>query len=262
MHIPVKEWYNAVQTRYSHQKFSTKNIKAYTQKTLENTIYSLNQVYPEVRLELYKSSIQDILPALNGKYGNFTDSPAFLAIIIKDEGKHRWTKAGYIGEAAILEATADGLGTCWIGANFVQRKSLININLQPGEQLIAVSPLGYSSEGYSFTRHFISKLFPNRDRKDLELLCPNGYNDEWPGWVKNAIQTARAAPSRLNRQPWRFYYGDDRIVVDCAGEPSEYKRLECGIALLHIQIGAMDGGAEGNIEFGEVGLASFVKKHY
>jgi hypothetical protein len=36
--------------------------------------------------------------------------------------------------------------------------------------------------------------------------------------------------------------------------------LDCGIALLHLEIGALDGGVEGKIEFGEMGIASFIKE--
>jgi hypothetical protein len=49
-------------------------------------------------------------------------------------------------------------------------------------------------------------------------------------------------------------------VVDCKGNSSAYKKLECGIALLHLEIGALDGGAEGRIEFGNMGIASFIKE--
>ena len=259
MDIPVKRWYEAVQSRYSQQKYMSKEIKAFTLKSLEKKIKGLNESHPEVRVEIFKKSIKDILPALKGKYGNFTESPAFMAFIISNQGENRWTKMGYVGEAAVLEATALGLGSCWIGARYIAERSNINLNLKSGEDLVAVSPIGYSSENYNLTRHFISKLFPHRDRKDVKELCPDGYDSDWPGWVKNAIKMGSYAPSRLNRQPWRFYYGDGELVVDCKGEPSAYKRLECGIALLHLEVGALDGGVDGHIEYGGIGLASFVR---
>jgi len=260
MNIPVKRWYEAVQTRYSQQKFMEKDIKAFTLKSLQKKLKELNDIYPEIRVEIFKKSIKDILPALKGKYGNFTDSPAFMAFIINDNGENSWTKMGYIGEAAVLEATALGLGTCWIGARYIPDRTRLNLNLKRGERLVAVSPLGYSSENYNLTRHFISKLFPHRDRKDVKALCPDGYDSDWPGWVKNAIKMGSYAPSRLNRQPWRFYYGESKLVVDSKGEPTAYKRMECGIALLHVEIGALDGGVSGRIEYGGLGLASFIRE--
>lgn len=261
MDIPVKRWYEAVKNRYAQQKYMLKEIKPFTLKSLSKKLAELSNVYPEVRLEVYQKSIKEILPALRGKYGEFTDSPAFLAIILKDKGKNRWLKAGYIGEAAILEATALGLGTCWIGAHYLPEYTKVELNLKKDEKLVAVSPIGYSSENYNLTRNFISKLFPHRDRRNLADLCPDGYDQDWPSWVKNAVQLASYAPSRLNRQPWRFYYGEVRLVVECHGEVTAYKKLECGIALLHLEIGALDGGQTGKIEFETLGLASFVKQN-
>lgn len=259
MDIPIKRWYEAVQNRYSQQKYMDKEIKEFTVRSLGNQIEDLNKIYPEVRMEIFPNSIKEILPALKGKYGNFTESPAFIGFIINDNGEHRWTKMGYVGEAAILEATALGLGTCWVAGRYLKNKSDLELNLGRGERLAAVSPLGYSSENYNLTRHFISKLFPHRDRKNVQELCPDGYDPDWPGWVKNAIKIGSYAPSRLNRQPWRFYYGENKLVVDSAGEPSAYKRLECGISLLHLEIGALDSGVKGKIELGGLGLASFIK---
>jgi nitroreductase len=261
MNIPVKRWYEAVLTRYSQQKYMTKKIKPFTVKSFEKKFKELNEIYPDVRVEIIKKSIKEIAPALKGKYGDFTDSPAFIAFILNENGKNHWSKMGYIGEAAILEATAHGLGTCWIGARYIPERAKIKIDLKRGEHLVAVSPIGYSSENYNLTRHFISKLFPHRDRKDIKDLCPDGYDQDWPGWVKNAIKLGSYAPSRLNRQPWRFYYGDGKLIVDCKGEPTPYKRLECGIALLHLEIGALDGGVNGRVEFGGLGLASFIKEN-
>jgi len=260
MKIPVKKWYESIHTRYSQHKYMDKKIKPFTLKAFEKKVEDLNEEFAEVRLQVYEKSIKDILPALKGKYGNFTESPAFIAVIIKNKGEHRWLKAGYLGEAALLEAEAHGLGTCWVAGRYQPNLSKVDIKLEQDEMLVAVSPIGYSSESYNITRHFISKLFPHRDRKSLEELCPDGYDQDWPGWVKNAVKSASTAPSRLNRQPWRFYYGEGRLVLDCKGDPSAYKRLECGIALLHLEVGALDGGADGKIEFGEMGLASFIKE--
>lgn len=258
MDIPVKRWYDAVLNRYSQQKYLNKKIKSFTLKSLEKKINELNKIFPEVRIEIVRNSIKEILPSLSGKYGNFTDSPAFMMFIINEHGEHRWIKMGYIGEAAILEATALGLGNSWVGGRYVPERSNLKLNLKKGERLVAVSPLGYSAETYNLTRNFISKLFPHRDRKNVKELCPDGYNYNWPSWVKNAIKIGSYAPSRLNRQSWRFYYGEGKIVINIKGEASAYKRLESGIVLLHLEIGALDAGVEGEIELDGLGIASFI----
>ncbi|RCW47767.1 nitroreductase family protein [Halanaerobium sp. MA284_MarDTE_T2] len=261
MQIPVKRWYEAAEKRYSRKKYQKKEISKFTLRSYEKFLEELNQIFPEVRIKLFKEDISKLLPALEGKYGSITGAPYFIAIIVEKEGDYCWEKAGYAGEAALLEATDLGLATCWTAGRYKEEKSKVDLELEPDERLAAVSPLGFSSENYLFSQNFISKLFPRHDRKSLDDLCEGGFDSDWPGWMKNALKIARIAPSRLNRQPWRFKVESDRIIVECKGTPTAYRRLECGIALLHLEIGAKDGGVNGKVEFGGEGIGSFKKEH-
>jgi hypothetical protein len=71
-------------------------------------------------------------------------------------------------------------------------------------------------------------------------------------WQEKAIEAARIAPSASNRQPWRFVVGDRSITVQ-ADSPKDSdrfpKRLDCGIAMLHIELGAMAAGVKGKWTF-------------
>ncbi|MGM0603397.1 MAG: nitroreductase family protein [Bacillota bacterium] len=261
MQIPVKRWYEAARKRYSRKKYQKKEISKFTLKSFENFLVELNQTYSEVRIELFKEDISNLLPALEGKYGRITGAPYFMAVFVEKGGKNSWEKAGYLGEAAVLEATDLGLATCWTAGRYREEKSRVNLKMKPNEKLAAVSPLGFSSESYLFNQNFISKLFPRHDRKSLDELCEGGFDSDWPGWIKNALKTARIAPSRLNRQPWRFKVEPDQIIVKCKGTPTPYRKLECGIALLHLEIGAKDGGVSGSVEFDGEGIGSFKRSY-
>jgi len=62
------------------------------------------------------------------------------------------------------------------------------------------------------------------------------------------VETARLAPSAINRQPWRFRLDGDSLVIaqDNAFEtPKVTKRLDCGIAMLHAHLGAVAEGVVG-----------------
>jgi hypothetical protein len=56
----------------------------------------------------------------------------------------------------------------------------------------------------------------------------------------------------MNRQPWRFQVDKNSITVsaDSALNPTMVvsKRLDCGIAMLHIEIGALTSGVKGGWE--------------
>lgn len=71
-------------------------------------------------------------------------------------------------------------------------------------------------------------------------------------WIRVSIQAARLAPSAVNRQPWGFDVQDGSITVYVrTGGPelSISKRFDCGIAMLHIEVAALNCGTRGNWQF-------------
>ena len=56
----------------------------------------------------------------------------------------------------------------------------------------------------------------------------------------------------MNRQPWSFDVEDDSITVSVRTRGTEFnvsKRLDCGIAMLHIEVAAMNCGVRGEWQF-------------
>ena len=73
----------------------------------------------------------------------------------------------------------------------------------------------------------------------------------WPDWARAGVELARIAPSAMNRQPWRFARAEDgSLLVSFEGSdtPVISKRLDCGIAMLHFELGAREAGAAGSWE--------------
>jgi hypothetical protein len=91
------------------------------------------------------------------------------------------------------------------------------------------------------------RMAGSHKRKCIEELAPS-IDRTWPEWAVAAVETARLAPSAVNRQPWRFRLDDGRLIVakDRGFEtPKVTKRLDCGIAMLHLQLGALAEGIQG-----------------
>jgi hypothetical protein len=85
-------------------------------------------------------------------------------------------------------------------------------------------------------------------RKPLVELVEAGERPLEP-WQANAVEAARLAPSAGNRQPWRFSAGPGFVEVGAAGtrDDERYaKRLDCGIAMLHLELGARAAGKSGS----------------
>ena len=94
----------------------------------------------------------------------------------------------------------------------------------------------------------------SHQRKSLDELVDRSGLDQAPGWMVPALEAARIAPSAVNRQPWRFRLEPDRITVSVDRPRFELgisKRLDCGIAMLHVEVAAMAEGVHGTWEFQE-----------
>jgi hypothetical protein len=115
-----------------------------------------------------------------------------------------------------------------------------------------VTPIGYPKEGSSLQERAMSRFGRNWQRRPLSTLVTGLAENERPTWMKAALEAARLAPSAMNRQPWRFRVDKGSITVsaDSVVNPTMVvsKRLDCGIAMLHIEIGALSSGVKGNWE--------------
>ena len=89
-------------------------------------------------------------------------------------------------------------------------------------------------------------------RKPLSNMVTGLKEADWPEWIKTALEVASLAPSAINRQPWSFHVEPDSITVSVNKPGIEFnisKRLDCGIAMLHIEVDALYRGMRGNWEF-------------
>jgi len=143
---------------------------------------------------------------------------------------------GFMGEALVLEATAMGLGSCWLGAMFYPEIINRNVNLQSDEVVHCVIALGKAN----------LPAF-NPKRKDLKKLC--GKTEEELAalgvWQKEAVLCARLAPSAVNMQPWKIEADTTGVsILETSVIYKKYAPLDRGIAMLHAAVGAHHMGRE------------------
>ena len=106
---------------------------------------------------------------------------------------------GYQGEQIILALLADGWGTCWY-AMVRMPGSPCSITVgrpaAPGVRSVVMSAL---SRGHI--------------RKSLEQLVKDGIPEHSSPLVRTVLESARLAPSAVNRQPWNFEVTSDTQIV-------------------------------------------------
>ncbi len=257
MDIPVERWYGAIASRSSRRAFSGRPLDEDSLARLE-TVCREFRPFLGVRTVLVRESPEAVFKGIVGGYGKIKGAPLYAAFVAETAASRFSESVGYVGEAFILEATALGLGTCWVSGFFRPAAAAGHVPLDPGEKILAVTPVGHAADALSFGEKTMKTIAGSKSRKSLESLVLSG--DVRNGWQRRALEAARLAPSAGNRQPWRFRVEPDAVIVAANGDAPEgdSKRLDCGIAMLHLELGARAAGARGAWEFPDApGIAVF-----
>lgn len=253
MEIPAEKWYQALKERSSRRQFYSKIIEKAKIKQLNDLIEKINDEFDDLRIILVQKDVKEIFTGVLGSYGKITGAPAYLAFVGREDIPYIEEKIGDGGEAVILEAAALELGTCWVSGTFKADKVLAELDLKETEKLFAISPLGYPEENPTISERILKTVISSKKRLDLDKLIinKNGLEEE-PEWVKKALKAARLAPSAVNRQPWRFEIGENSITIQLDSKEKneeKSKNLDCGIAMLHLEVGALKAGVSGSWEY-------------
>ncbi len=249
MDIPFSRWYRAIPARRSRRQYTGEALDADTLARLEQLCAGFTP-FSGVRAKLVTQSPEKVFRGAVGPYGKIKAAPAFIAFVGDMSDPHVQEKLGYVGEGIILEATAMGLATCWVGGFFRPKVAASLVDARSGERVLCVTPVGHSPDSFTREERLMTGFGLTHRRKQLGEMCSGLAADEWPGWVRAGLEAARLAPSAVNRQPWRFHVEPNSITVSMDNRPSFdfyiSKRLDCGIAMLHIEVAALSEGVRGS----------------
>jgi len=250
--IPFTRWHTAIPLRRARRRYKPIPLEP-TQLAQLQSICGEFRPFPQVRAELITSSPDEVLRGIVASYGKIKGAPALIAFIGDMSDPNINEKVGYMGEGIILEATAMGLGTCWVGGSMFFRRGVAEsiVNAGENERVFAVTPVGHSVKVFSLGERTMTAFGIFHRRKPLSEMVTGLDEKNWPNWMKSALEAARLAPSAVNRQPWRFHVESNSITVSVDNTLLQWgisKRLDCGIAMLHIEVAALDCGVVGKWE--------------
>ncbi|HUU55742.1 MAG TPA: nitroreductase family protein, partial [bacterium] len=267
MKAPETPLAEIIRARSSWRSFDGRPLEPGDRARLEEFIAALGlgPFGGRVRLQLVEASAGAIAELKKlGTYGMVKGARTFLAGAIK-QGPMDMEDYGYVLERVILEATALGLGTCWLGASFNRSAFARAVALAEGETLPAVSPVGYVAASRTavdaVTRFFAraKKRKPSRELFfDGDFATP--LSAEAAGPYAEAVEMVRLGPSASNRQPWRLLRDDrgafhlflrrtpgyNSKLINVAG--GDLQRLDMGIACCHFELAARELGMAGKWE--------------
>jgi nitroreductase len=245
--IPVDSWFDAIFLRHSHRKYSGEVPDDDLTDKIERVCNDFRP-FPGARAVLVRDSGKDVFKGAVGEFFyKVTETPYYIVFVGSTNAPNAQAATGYLGEGVILEATALGLNTCWVGGFYRREGVEKQIDLKEEERILGLTPVGYSRD--ESDRVGVSSK-PYR-RKDLTKLVLSGDVDNQE-WIRTALEAVRLAPSAGNRQPWRIDIGNDSISISSNSERKDFRisrRLDCGIAMLHLELGALSNGVKGSWEF-------------
>ncbi|MGM0414749.1 MAG: nitroreductase family protein [Bacillota bacterium] len=241
----INKLYNAIETRQSRRKYKSKPISQAQIETLRAAVESLEQEVPSVKIIIRPEGFERVINNIFGFYGLISGAWSYAVILADKTYENYQIKAGYAGEAFVLKATSMEIDTCWIGGFFNSDKIEDEIGLSQNQEIMSIISLGEAKDKKTITEKLMKKVTGSTKRKNLSELCYPDFNEDWPDWIKVAIKAARQAPSAVNRQPWRFKVEGDKLLLSASTEKDKggvSPYLDCGIALLHLELGARKTG--------------------
>ena len=247
--LPVSALQDAILVRTSRRGYEPdRAVNPSTLESLERLADELRP-WPGARFGVVREAPPDLFTGLLGSYGRVSGAPSAFIFVGTDGAPNADAALGYVGEVAVLAATAAGLGTCWIAGSFDRNVAVNLTELGPEERVYGVSPIGYAKTRGGDA--LLSGWRALHRRKPLTTIAPGC--ETWPGWARAAVEAARLAPSAVNRQPWRFSYGPDTGLVASVvpgGSGTLAPELDVGIAMLHAEVAATAAGCPGTWVFG------------
>jgi len=245
-------WLEVVPMRRSRRSYTGEHMPSESLDVLEALAADLRP-WANARGVVIREAPASVFLGIVGSYGGISGAPSAVVLVGGKNVPGEWV--GYIGEALVLEATALGLDTCWVGGFFSAAATRRVVPMADGERAHAVIALGHAQECVSRRERVLFGQGRAKCRRALEEIAPGAAR--WPTWARRGLEAVRVAPSAMNRQPWRFIYdeGSERaeeavtVSFEGADAPRISKRLDCGIAMLHFELGAMAEGVRGAWEF-------------
>jgi putative nitroreductase len=158
---------------------------------------------------------------------------------------------GFCFQEALLELTALGLGTCWLGGTFGRGFIAKALCLPEGKVIPAISPVGISLKKRTIIDKLVRMIAKSAKRKPHEQLFfshsqAEGLKSLILGEEKKPVvevlEAVRLAPSASNKQPWRMIvqeglihlYWDIDEKYNSVFKSFKIQALDMGIALCHL----------------------------
>lgn len=219
----------AIEVRKSRRTYCQEPLDSETAALFRSRIEEYNQKSGLTIRLIEKGS--SAFSGIKKSYGLFRGVQSFFVMKGPQSDPHLKEKIGYYGELLVLEATAMGLGTCWVGGTFDSS----GIRKGPQEELVCVITVGKVPDSETMRERFIYKAI-HRKTKPVEALSEIS-GQEPAAWFYHGMKAVQKAPSTRNTQKVFFSY-QDGVLRASVPDTYPFDMVDLGIAKLHFTLAA------------------------
>ena len=254
------ELYQAILARRSVRRYEKRPLDESTLTQIREIVSEVKPLIPGNRFEVL---IKDVLPGENlvtvlGGYGRIVTPAHYLVPYIAGE-KHLLEDLGYRVERIVVQLTALGVGTCYIGS--LRREAAVRTRFElPKEARIgALLVFGWPSTalGGRLFNTLMRTAAGAKDKLPAERIFFRDTFDapaKPPAELAPLIEAARNAPSAVNAQPWRFLWHAERLCLFVkrnnlrygSGATAQYRLYDGGICMANVALALEALGVAGH----------------
>ena len=254
--------FEAIKERISVRSYSTRPVEETLHRDLKNYMETVGSgpfgTKPRFKMLDLKPLDKKELRGL-GTYGFIKGAHLYILGAVKDT-TCALEELGFCLEKIILKATSLGLGTCWLGGTFKRAAFARKMNLEAGELLPAITPVGHPADETSPANRLTRLAAKSKKRRPwTELFFGPGGNTpltaKEAGPYHDPLEAVRLGPSTSNRQPWRvimeetgkfhLFLKENKIYNRIMGK-IRLQRLDMGVAMCHFAMVAREQNLPGS----------------
>ena len=165
--MKIEEYLFAMKKRCSRRKYKDVPIDLKYVKQLEDNIALYNKE-SGLNMKLIIGNGGKLFDGFRKSYGLFVGVQNYIAMIGSKTLLNRMEKVGRFGEKLILEATAMGLSTCWVGTSY--DKNAAKELCEGNEVLDCVIAIGYSDEKHSLKERMMEYGMHRQNKSKKALI--------------------------------------------------------------------------------------------
>ncbi len=238
--------YEAIHVRKSVSRYVMNEIPEKELDRLKKYFSEVTNLFGNIDTEV---EILDNTEGKNSAAGLLGVKAPYYMIFYSEDKPKAMMNLGYLMQQMALYLCTRGLGACYIKNPRLKKYD----RTRNGKTALAALAFGKAKGSHV-------RKAAEAQRKPLSQICT--FREQPRQWVRQMVEAGRMAPSKGNRQPWRFVVYDNSIHIYTAGESAERLSREEEMAFGALFANLLVAGEELWLELDLIRLESLASSQY